>query len=116
MLRVIARAKEQYPNIDISCTYLGAHAVPRDKTAQEATDDIVENQLPKIRKLTMANELSVDNIDVFCERGVFEVGQTEAILSKAKAIMPTWNINFHSNELHPLNSTEVRFYPNLKNH
>jgi imidazolonepropionase-like amidohydrolase len=48
----------------------------------------------------------VDNIDVFCEKGVFSVEQTEKIFEKSRQLT-NLNINFHSNELFALNSVEV---------
>jgi imidazolonepropionase len=47
----------------------------------------------------------VDNIDVFCERGVFDIAQTRSILEKRKELGLT--INFHGDELHPTGSAEV---------
>ena len=39
-------------------------------------------------------------------KGVFEIEQTQKILNKGKNI--GLNINFHADELYPLNSVEVR--------
>jgi imidazolonepropionase len=50
----------------------------------------------------------VDNVDVFCEKGVFDVNQSEAILKQAQSLS-NLKINFHSNELYPLNSVEVNY-------
>jgi hypothetical protein len=54
------------------------------------------------------DSLHVDNIDVFCERGVFDIVQTRSILEKGKELGLT--INFHGDELHPTGSAEVVFY------
>ena len=80
--------------------------IARGKTSDEATDDIINNQLPKLVKLIQSKELDVDNIDVFCEKGVFSVKQTELIFIKSNSLH-NFNINFHSDELYPLNSVEV---------
>ncbi len=50
-------------------------------------------------------ELHVDNIDVFCEKGVFDVEQTRQILQAGKD--NGLAINFHGEEIHRLNSAEV---------
>jgi hypothetical protein len=50
--------------------------------------------------------IEVDNIDVFCEKGVFSVEQTEKIFEKSRQLC-NLHINFHSDELYPLNSVEV---------
>jgi imidazolonepropionase len=52
-----------------------------------------------------SEELHVDNIDVFCELGVFDVSQSRDILMAGKAM--GLHINFHGEELHRLNSAEV---------
>ncbi|XP_076448422.1 putative imidazolonepropionase [Babylonia areolata] len=104
MLRVIERARRSLP-VDISCTYCAAHAVPKGSTADQATSDIINVHLPRLRELTSSGELHVHNIDVFCEQGVFDVKQSRDILSAGKAM--GLNINFHGEELHRLHSAEM---------
>ncbi|KAF6037359.1 AMDHD1 [Bugula neritina] len=41
----------------------------KGKTAKEATEDILTNQIPKLKELCDKGELHIDNIDVFCEKG-----------------------------------------------
>ena len=62
-------------------------------------------QIPSIADLCSSGELRVDNIDVFCEKGVFDTDQTREILLTGK--QAGWNINFHGDELHSMNSGEV---------
>ncbi|XP_010885463.2 probable imidazolonepropionase isoform X1 [Esox lucius] len=104
MLEVIEAARSTLP-INISSTYCGAHAVPKGKTVAEATEDILQVQLPRLRELVSAGVLRVDNIDVFCEQGVFDLASTCSIL-KAGLDMGL-NINFHGDELHPMNSAQL---------
>lgn len=52
-----------------------------------------------------SGELHIDNIDVFCEKGVFELTDTERILTAGKNIGLA--INFHAEELNQLKSVEV---------
>ncbi|KAF4111428.1 probable imidazolonepropionase [Onychostoma macrolepis] len=104
MLRVINSARISLP-IGISATYCGAHAVPKGKTMEEATQDIVAVQLPKIKMQIASGELQVDNIDVFCEKGVFDLNSTRCILKAGKDM--GLNINFHGDELHPMNSAHL---------
>ena len=75
---------------------------------EEATDDVINNQIPQITALIKEGELSVDNIDVFCEKGVFDTDATRRILEAGKAVGMA--INFHGDELHPMNSGEVGCY------
>jgi len=41
----------------------------RNKTAEEMTEDIVNNQIEALKKLIDNQELNVSDIDVFCEKG-----------------------------------------------
>ncbi|XP_069556523.1 probable imidazolonepropionase [Brachyistius frenatus] len=104
MLEVIEEARRSLP-IGVSSTYCGAHAVPEGKTVAEATRDVLRVQLPRLRELMSAGTLRVDNIDVFCERGVFDLGSTRSILQAGKDM--GLNINFHGDELHPMNSAQL---------
>lgn len=104
LLRVLQRAKQRLP-IEISVTFCGAHAVPKGKTAAEATEDVLENQLPAVHRLMKSGQLDVENIDVFCEDGVFDVDQTRKILKTGQQL--GLRINFHGDELHPMLSAEM---------
>ncbi|KAM7179722.1 putative imidazolonepropionase [Macrochelys suwanniensis] len=104
MLRVIEQARRLLDN-NISSTYCGAHSVPKGKNATEATDDIINNHLPKLKELNLNGEIHVNNIDVFCEKGVFDLNCTRRILQAGKEI--GLQINFHGDELHPMKSAEL---------
>uniref|UniRef100_A0A672GB38 Probable imidazolonepropionase n=2 Tax=Salarias fasciatus TaxID=181472 RepID=A0A672GB38_SALFA len=104
MLQVIEEARRTLP-INISSTYCGAHAVPRGKTVAEATRDVLQVQLPRLQAEMSSGRLSVDNIDVFCERGVFDLDSTRSILQAGKLM--GLNINFHGDELHPMNAAQL---------
>ncbi|XP_001636017.2 probable imidazolonepropionase isoform X1 [Nematostella vectensis] len=104
MLRVIERAKKELP-IEISSTFCGAHAIPRGSTAKQAADNIINEQIPTLVKAIKAGELDVENIDVFCEKGVFEVEETRVILQAGKDAGLA--INFHGDELHPIKGAEL---------
>ena len=77
----------------------------RGKTAEEATVDVIEVQLPEVHKLVCKGELNVENFDVFCEKGIFDVDQTRRILKEARKL--GFKINFHGEEIVRLNSVEV---------
>lgn len=93
MLRVIKRLKDVSP-IPIKATFLGAHAFPLEyKQNQQAYIDIIINEmLPQIA----ANNLA-DYIDVFCDRGFFNIEQTRQILQAGKQYGLKGKI--HGNEL-----------------
>jgi len=104
MLKVMnmVRNEDSLLKPGMSITYLGGHAIPKGKSELEASEDIVDNQLQQLDALLKAKQLQVDNIDVFCEKGVFELEQSKRILNKGKEI--GLNVNFHGEELSCLNS------------
>ncbi|XP_061839651.1 probable imidazolonepropionase [Nerophis lumbriciformis] len=104
MLEVMEEARRKVA-INISSTYCGAHAVPKGKSVEEATEDILKVQLPELKARMSAGTLHVDNIDVFCEKGVFDLGATRSILQAGKDM--GLNINFHGDELHPMNAAQL---------
>jgi imidazolonepropionase len=93
MLRVINRLKEVSP-IPIKATFLGAHSFPAEyKSNRDAyVDLIVKEMIPAV-----AAEKLADYVDVFCDRGFFDVEQTERILVAAgeHGMKP----KIHANEL-----------------
>lgn len=78
----------------------------RDKTSEEATYDVINNQLVCVKELMDSGKLHVDNIDVFCEKFVFDINQSRAILEAGQKCGLA--INFHGDELSPLKGAEVR--------
>jgi imidazolonepropionase len=46
-MKVLHNVNQIHP-LDIISTYLGAHSIPKGKTAAEATEDIVKNQIPEL--------------------------------------------------------------------
>jgi imidazolonepropionase-like amidohydrolase len=74
--------------------------------AEEATENVINVQLPEIARLNSSGALKVENIDVFCEKGVFNVEQTKRILEAGQAL--SLQANFHGEELSCLHSAEVK--------
>ncbi|CAG7731650.1 unnamed protein product [Allacma fusca] len=106
MLRVLERAKRELSSfIDISITFCGAHAIPKDMTEETATREVIEEQLPAVARSIRLGEISVDNIDVFCEKGVFELENSKKILEAGREM--GFRMNFHADELYPLGSAEM---------
>ena len=73
---------------------------------EEATDNVINHQIPKLQELMKTKEIVVDNIDVFCEKGVFGIEETKRILEAGKAAGLA--VNFHGDELHPMKAAEVQ--------
>lgn len=101
MLKVIKRAQDTH-KISIVCTYLPAHTVPPGKSESEMASEICEIQIPAISHLKQSGEINPEMIDVFCEKGVYELDSTEKILAAGKKI--GLEGNFHGEELNCLNS------------
>lgn len=99
MLRVLRRAAEVHP-IEIVATFCGAHAVPPGRTAEEAAEDVVRNQLPAVLRENAAGRTAAENLDVFCEKGVFERELSERIMRAGREAGLC--INFHGDELHAM--------------
>lgn len=92
MLRVAKRiAKES--SLTVKTTFLGAHAVPKDKTKEQYIDLILQEMIPAI-----AEEKLADYIDVFCEQGFFSQSETERIVEAGK--VHGMKPRIHANQLH----------------
>ncbi|CAJ0934196.1 unnamed protein product [Ranitomeya imitator] len=104
MLRVIEQAQRKV-EIGISCTYCWAHSIPKGKTAKEAADDIIDLHLPAFKHLAINGRIHVENIDVFCEKGVFDLESTRRILLAGKDI--GLHLNFHGDELNLMHAAEL---------
>lgn len=93
MLRVIRKMKENSP-VPIKANFLGAHAFPPEyrENKDSYVDEICQHMIPYIAENGLA-----DYIDVFCDKGFFNVAQTDRILqSGAKyGLKP----KIHANEL-----------------
>lgn len=104
MLRVLKQAAEEEP-LTVVSTFCGAHAVPEGKTAEEAVRDVVEVQLPAVMQERAEGKNDAQNIDVFCELGVFDHDQSRRVLEAGKRAGLT--INFHGDELSYVASGEL---------
>ncbi|MBT8252894.1 MAG: imidazolonepropionase [Bacteroidia bacterium] len=79
MLRVIKRIKKEFP-LKVIPTFLGAHAIPENykNNRQAYVDLVISHILPKVGEERLAKY-----IDVFCEKGYFDLGDTDRILTEA---------------------------------
>lgn len=99
MLRVLNQGENAHP-LDVSATYCGAHAVPKEMSAADATTDVISVQLPALLAERASGELRFDSLDVFCDKGVFERENSARIL-RAGADAGLL-LNFHGDEIFPL--------------
>lgn len=101
LLKTAKRLANNYP-ISIKTTFLGAHAFPEKfKNDQDGyVQLIIEEMLPEI-----ASQNLVDYIDVFCEKGYFNVDQMTKILDAAAKYKIKSKL--HLNQFNVLNSIEI---------
>lgn len=80
MLRVIRRLNAETP-IEFVPTFLGAHAVPDEfrSAPEQYVSLVIHKMLPRV-----AEEQLAENCDIFCERGYFDITDTEKILRAAR--------------------------------
>ncbi|WP_353779934.1 imidazolonepropionase [Winogradskyella sp. 3972H.M.0a.05] len=91
MLRVIERLKKDF-KLPVKATLLGAHAIPAEyRDNKTAYVDLVINELiPKV-----ANEDLAEYVDIFCEKGYFDLEDTDRILEAGRAhgLIPKIHVN-----------------------
>jgi len=76
ILKVNKQINDSHP-IEIVSTFLGAHAIPKEYSADEYTDIVINEMMPKTKGFA-------DFCDVFCEKDVFTVAQSKKILEAGK--------------------------------
>ena len=87
-LRALNVLNEKHP-IDIFPTFLGAHALPKDKDPWEYLEKLVEN-FDRVKEYTNA-------IDIFIDDGAYSIDQAKWYLSKAKE--NGFRIRLHADEI-----------------
>lgn len=100
-LRVMNELDREHP-ADVISTYLGAHAVPPEYEGRSDAyvDYIIQEALPHIRE-----EHSVTFCDVFCEKGVFSLEQSERLLRAARS--KRFKLKLHADEIEPFGGAEL---------
>ena len=93
-LEAIARLAAEGPQ-EIVATFMGAHAVPRDVSGDDFTARVVTEMIPEVARRGLAAY-----VDVFCEKGVFTLSQTERIFAAAQA--HGLGLRLHADELSDL--------------
>ena len=99
MLRVMERLDQDHP-IDIVKTYMGAHAVPKAYPggASAYVDYLIAEGLPMAAG-------RADFCDVFCEKDVFELEDSERLLLAARDL--GFRLKLHADEIVPLGGTAL---------
>ncbi len=104
MLRVIARLQRELP-LRIVPTWLGAHEIPVESRTTAAAREayiamLIDDMLPII-----AGEGLARFADVFCEPGVFTIGESRRILTAARAA--GLSLKLHADELEPSGAAQL---------
>lgn len=95
-LRVSKRLQEKY-GINMKHTYLGPHAVPKDKDSETFIDECIKD-LQEVKDIA-------DFADIFCETGVFTIDQSRKYMQAAKSAgLP---VKIHADEIDPLGGLEL---------
>ncbi len=100
-LRVMRALSEKQP-LTIVPTYMGAHAVPVEfqGDADAYITYMTETVLPQVASANLA-----EFCDVFCEKGVFGIGQSERLLLSARE--QGLKLKLHADEIVPLGGAEL---------
>ncbi|WP_336036994.1 imidazolonepropionase [Halobacterium yunchengense] len=99
LLDAIERAADGHP-VDVVGTFMGAHAVPGGRDADDYVDEVVDEQLPRA-----ADHPAAAFCDVFCEEGVFTVAQSRRVLEagRERGLRP----KIHAEEFTRLGSAQL---------
>jgi len=98
MLNVISELGKTHP-MDTVPTFLGAHALPPEfKERDDYIDFLISDVMPEAGRIARF-------ADIFCEKGVFDAGQSERYLSAAKrhGMVP----KIHADEIENLGGVRV---------
>ena len=103
-LRVIKKLKEEN-KITVVSTFMGAHSIPKaykskENGGLEYIDFIIKEVLPVVKKEDLA-----EFVDIFCEKGVFSVDESERLLSIAKEM--GFGLKIHADEIVSLGGAEL---------
>ncbi|WP_135854841.1 imidazolonepropionase [Halorussus salinus] len=99
MLDIIDRADDRHA-VDVVATFMGAHAVPEGREADNYVAEVVDDQLPEV-----ASQGIAQFCDVFCEEGVFDVDQSRRVLEAGKDAGLTPKV--HAEELSHIGGTKL---------
>jgi len=99
MLRVARRIGTETP-LTVRTTFLGAHAIPKDRDRKDYIKEVIEEMIPQV-----AEEKLADYCDVFCEKGFFTPDETERIVEQGKkyGLRP----KIHANQLYISGGVQV---------
>ena len=92
VLGVVARLRKLFPEMTLTSTYLGAHAIPRDQKRDLYFREMLERTLPEVARRKLA-----DSCDIFVDEGYYTVDEAQRLLSRAREL--GLKIKIHADEL-----------------
>ncbi len=100
-LEVIRETGQAHP-VDLVPTFMGAHEVPEEYRSrkEDYIDLLIHKIIPEVRKKDLARFF-----DVFCEKGVFSVEETERLVQAAQAA--GFRLKIHADEFASLGGAEL---------
>lgn len=100
-LRVMKKLDEGHP-VDVVRTFLGPHSVlPQWKGKErEFLDEMIQKVLPLVKEEDLA-----EFADIFTEKNVFSVEDSEYYLTKAKEL--GFKLKIHADEMYPLGGAQL---------
>lgn len=96
MLRVINKLNDLHA-VDIIPTFL-VHTVPRDTDREKAIDLIAEKFIPEFREYA-------GWFDIFLEKGVFEIKESEFLIQKA--LENDFHVGIHTNQINDIGGVKL---------
>lgn len=105
-LDAILQLDAQHP-VDLVPTFLGAHAIPPEYKGR--TDDyvalVVDEMLPALYQYVQDRGLPLPFVDIFCEKGVFDLAQSRRVLERAREL--GFPLKMHADEFAGLGGTAL---------
>ena len=99
-LKVIEHLRAALPQVTFVSTYMGAHAIPKDRSKTEYLDEMITKTLPFVAKHKLA-----EFCDVFIDEGYYSVPEGELILRTARSL--GLKLKVHADEMYNTESTKL---------
>ena len=97
-----AKAVNDSHAIDVVTTFMGAHLVPKEfeKRADDYLDFLLSDVMPEVKEQNLA-----EFADIFCEKGVFDIKQSQRYLAAAKKM--GFKLKIHADEIGDIGGAEL---------
>jgi imidazolonepropionase len=106
-LTVVQHLREALPRMTFVSTYMGGHAIPKDKSKADYLDEMLKVTMPAVAKAKLA-----EFCDVFIDEGYYSVPEGELILREARKL--GFKLKVHADEMANTESTKLAVH--LKAH